>query len=526
MKNYSPHSLGLMAGSAYLLTVALLTWLRPIHQDDGWYAANAFNIIVQFWPNSGLSEWSFETNSESTTKVGFVYYAVQLPLIALFGPDLLFSKILVFICAVAALYFIYRLFATRFAVLAILSPAILLLWPGFWYHFYNRPEMFCVAIGIAGACILSRSKPDADRWVAIAYALPWLCFDAHPISVFLIFGFYLWHFISSPRCRLVALFGSLAGLAIYLMGNWAVNGSFGLFSSLLGQSINRGDHYIPLLESDFADIIRIAWLRHELMFKLLAASALWVPPLLFPRQFVDFVSARSAWILLFNSAVFWVLSALFSEAISNGFMLYNILAWLSLFVVLTAFTLHIGTVRNRLLLVLLAPSLAALAYVNYHNIGTASSYLQYAKTFYSDYSRFSVCVPENGRALMRPTFAFAGSRGARNYEYTFNILFWMKEFNASFGEIILRKNFDVVAIDPQDQRDMFGERQVLWDGKNPLYNSISDIHIDPHEVAALLRSGALVEQCQFDEFSHGNTIFYAVNRDRLRNYLSGRTPPT
>jgi hypothetical protein len=503
----------------YILGVALLTWIRPIHQDDGWYASFAFNLINQFYRDQIFSSWNYDIAGFSSAKTGFSYGIYQLPFILIFGSSLLYLKVLVFITTILALFFIVRFLSVYFQKSAIYFPLLLLAWPGFWYHFYNRPEMLAVAIGFLGMWILADQKKSSKYWVALSYSIPFLMFDIHPISVFLVFGYYFWFIFKNRTMLMSALFGCALGSIIYLSGNWVIHGSLGIASPLLGMTISRGDHYIPAIESGIIDIFNIAYIRYKPFIIILGASLLWVPPLIYPKR-LKYIFINDKTPLSFILICFLVLTSLFSEATSNGFQLYSSIVFFILIWLLGSFAIEQLDAYGSRRFIVLTPLMAIFLYVNISQFNQYQRFFKYALTFHDKYARtLGDCVSHGSNGLMRPTFsvALAGHRG--HFEYTFNILFYMKNNNISFGRAILEKGFDYVAIDDMDKRDLFQIRNV-WNNYNWYYNVIENTVASNTEFNMLVEKGALIPACVFDEISHGKTTFYRVHKDILKSTLN------
>jgi hypothetical protein len=503
----------------YVLVVIVLTAIRPIHQDDGWYASAAYALYNRIPGVETLSTWDYSLAGVESAGGGFVYSVYQLPFIAAFGPGIVYTKVLVVLTAVAALLFLVKFFREYAGDAASFLPLLLLAWPGFWYHFYNRPELLAVMLGFAGLYLLAGRHNRKPVFVAVAFSLPFLMFDTHPISVFLVFGFYVWFFFARADMRVAALAGSAVGLVVYLNGNWVVHGSLGILNGLIGPAVSRGDHYIPVLESGLPDILNIAVARFSVHAKVLVASLLWIPLLVYRHSVRGFVSPR--WLPWLSSCVgFVVLSSLFSEAVSNGFQLYAAIAVFSIvFLLLLFVSSHASrTVTYAAML----PIGALLLYANFNYLPTYRNYIRFASTVADEYPRLARCLDGGERSLMRPTYAFATARSGNDYEYTVGLLFFMKHEDIGFAEAVYRKGYDIVAFDPDDRGFLWSdvERIDPWGGSNWYYNAIADVAIDAAEFDSMVEHRVLVPICSFDDISHGYTEFFEVDKPRLRTFVS------
>jgi hypothetical protein len=274
------------------------------------------------------------------------------------------------------------------------------------------------------------------------------------------------------------------------------------------------------LESGWRDIFYIAYQRYWTFFRIFVASLLWIPFLIFWKNIKVFLHCGNKLPLVFTLVCFIVLSSLFTEAISNGFLLYSSIAFFILIYLLLDFSLEQLKKHGLLRFVVVMPLVIIISYTNSTHMDVYKENFSYAKFFAREYSNtVGSCIPPNSSGLMRPTFSFALAKNRGYFEYTFQILFYMKENNLSFGEAILHKEFDYVAIDERDRVDMFTARDE-WRGNSWYYSAISDIVISQYEFDALIEGLALIPICIFDEISHGKTIFYRVDKAALLRVLS------
>ena len=507
-----------LATSGYFLVISFMAWLRPIHQDDGWYASFAYNMANDIL-GTNYSTWDYSVAGYDAATPGFVYSIYQLLFIGVLGPGVLYSKILVVVTASLAVYFMVRFVSEYNQKQALWLPLLLLAWPGFWYHFYNRPEMLAVAMGFAGLCLLARKTGRTSFHVLIAYLLPLLMFDVHPISVFVVFGFYVYVFFSQRDVVVPALMGAFAGVLIYLAGNYVFNRSLGVLSPLFGIQMCRGDHYMPIFDSGFRDIGRIAVERYSPFIRLFAASLLWIPIVMCRKALPAYFDATYRPFVV-TVAGFLVLSSLFTEAVSNGFLLYSSTLFFICMFLLMQFLMHVLERPTWLRWAVIIPLGIMLLCINGRNRRGYLGYFQYARYFSKEYPAVGDHIGNNAKVLLRPTFAFALADKKGQYEYSYFVLFYMKANNISFAEAVKEKDYDYIAIDPRDRADMFSDfqRPVYWGGNNWFYNAISNVAIDAVEFQRMIDDRVVEDVYRYDDVSHGKTTFYKVNKELLSQF--------
>ena len=511
-----------LIGLLLILTATIFfVWIRPIHQDDGWYASAAFNILHTYFGFSEYSVWNFTTSGQSGAQSGFIYRLLQLPFILIFGPSILYTKIIVF-CAASLLLIGATQLGQKFSrSLKFLFPFLLLMWPGFWYHFYNRPELLAVAVGIFGIVLLTSKNKNRVQIVA-AYIIPFIMFDLHPISVFWVFGVYFWHALNSIRDWRSILLGCVSGTILYLVGNLLVNGSLGVLSPLVGMSLDAGDHYIPILgPSPLNDIIAISIARFQPFFKFLGASLIWIILLVKLRSFYNFYREYFEF-FIFQVIGFLILSTLFTEAVSNGYMLYSSMIFFFFIFSVAVFLIHTSEIRASYKVFLATPTALVFLYTNFNYSENYLSYFRYAKDADDRESAESYdCINHGESGYMRPTFAFQYAKYGGAYEYPLYILREMKSSGKSFAGVIFSSDADFFALDSSMERNLFIDLSApnYYDGDNPFYVEIDTVRPSLQYFHLMIERGTLVEVCKAAEISHGTTTFYAVDKDRLAEFL-------
>jgi hypothetical protein len=316
-----------------------------------------------------------------------------------------------------------------------------------------------------------------------------------------------------------AFVGCAVGLIIYLGGNWMFHRSLGLASPLVGIVASRGDHYVPILESGWRDIVEIASRRYRVFSLLLLASMLWVPVVVFWKRVKSQLFLKRMPVVA-TLAAFLFFSTLFTEATSNGFHLYSSVAFFILVLSLSVFSLEQLKNIGKWRIAILAPIAVILVYANFNMRKTFRDWFRYSSTFPGKYeSVVGSCIESGSSGMMRPTFAFALANKKGRYEYSFYLLQFMNQNKLSFSEALLTKGYDVIAIDEQDQADLFAENRDKKD-INTFYRQVSGVVVSKKEFDQMVTGGALAAVCKYEDISHGSTTFYRINHVLLRQFVS------
>lgn len=491
-------------------------YYRPIHQDDGWYAANAYNLANNFFCDNCFSSWDFSVPFVDEVGVGFIYSLLQLVYILIFGSGVFYTKVLIFSIVMLLMILLDRIAAsyhTSIRVSSLLLPTLVLFNPIVIYHFYNRPELLAVILGLLVFYIIINSDRLSGNWHKLVYLIPWLMLDIHPISIFFVSGVILWSIIKKRISVHNIIIGIFSGAVIYLFGNFIFNGSLGLFSPLIGLYPFKGDHYVPIIESDTKDILRIFIIRYNIPLKIFAVSLL--PIFIYHfKIFKHLIFRLTQSIFFFSFVVFVVTTSLFSEAIGNGYPLYLYIL-LSLMIYFFLLDFIISSRINRIWYYV--PYFILMCYLNYLNVEVYLNRIKYLSTFDTGYNKLVEFIPKNSKISMRPTFSFSLSNLNLKAEYFYYILFYMKLKNISFKRALFEKKYDFIAIDEMDNKSMFGELPTYWNNVNPFYRKLPRFGIPIHEIELLKRQGILSQIYEFKEISHGNTIFYKVDQVKLES---------
>jgi len=484
--------------------------LRPIHQDDGWYASYAFRMLTKFNIFNNVSFFSYaDTNGGNDNPAGFLFSLLQVPFYAIFGISILTVRIFNAILITFLLYFLQLIIKQIAPAFRWIIVVLFIVHPVFYYHFYNRPEILALLLSAISFYILLLA-PNSKNLVFWAYFIWAFILDVHPIAIFTIIGIGLHYWIFNRKQTFFIIAGGFSGIFVYFCMNYFFNGTFGLFSVFFrGVNPNSfGDHYIPLFSSDFRDYFRIALGRFQTLKGSFLFSLIWIfLPLFFIRKCR---AKKYVGLLIFNTISFWILAVFFTEAISNGFGLYSIFVFILFFIIILnelsksySFKPVINWIMVLPMLLFMSKSTTAMIIQNY----------KYYSRFNKDYSQIKSFIPDRSKVLMRPTFAFNMGLKGLHSDYTFGILNVMIEKSLSFEEAIRIKGYDYILLDNRNlQEELLIDKRDNNKFDNPAYKKYLHTGLTSLQFDTLLQKGFLIQVCSFEEISHGKTIFYKVNR--------------
>ncbi|MCX6266793.1 MAG: hypothetical protein NTW16_05475 [Bacteroidetes bacterium] len=500
------------AFSIWLLIFALvwgMAYIRPIHQDDGWYATYAFRLIQKLSPNEAMSYWSFQDANGSDLSVGFLFSSLQVPFYLVFGISVFSARLfnaLVLTLLVYLFYLIVKLITPKIRWLMVV---LLLVNQVFYYHFYNRPEILGMVLVLLSIYLLFTPIPD-KRSTFIAFLIWGLILDAHPIAIFSILGLGLWYLFMYRHQIPWALIGGGAGIGICLTGNYLVNANFGLFNGIMGgEGIGVGDHYIPILTSDLVDFVRIFKTRFQNFQFIFLLSGIWIiiPFLAWKRRQLNLYTKAIG----FNFLVFFLLSTLFTEATGNGWALYNLMVFFMLLAALlnevhqSLYIDHPKLVFLLMIPLFLFTSAATIRRLFYNYPKSAISRNNFSAV------DWNACLPNGTKVLMRPTFSFATVYKHLWADYPFGILNVMRDNNISFKDAILLRNYDYLVLDERNLNvELLKDIRPRW--TQPYYRDYNDLGLSKADFQKLISVGFLQITCRFNEPMHGNTIIFKVNK--------------
>jgi hypothetical protein len=490
-----------------LAVVYYMALLRPIHQDDGWYASYALRYLADLGILDNPSYFSFsDINGGKDTHSSFLFSSLQSFFLTLFGFGVGPVRILNSLAITLILVLVHQIVSFYMPRFRWWFTAILAINPIFYYHFYNRPETIATSLMLLSIWLLL-SKGSEKIYVFIAYFVWALILDTHPIAIFGVIGIGTWFWVRNLNKSLTIVFGGLSGLLFMLIINQLVNGNLGLFAGWAGQvPINFGDHYVPLLESDFLDFLRIGKERLDTIKSFLVLSGMFIilPFIIYKSNGINFLRHP----LIINYFVFVLLSTLGTEASSNGFALYSIVLLVLFFAAIFEFLVQLQSFRFWYLLFvpLIGWSLNSMATTLVRNYN-------YKKSFDVQFQRFSDCIDENSKVLMRPTFVFATADKGLHSDYFYGILQVMLDNNMSFDQALIFRGYDFVVLDDRNlNEELFLD---VRDGKlydNPAYSKYRSVGISSADFKVLIQNGFLEQLCDFEEISHGKSILYKVNK--------------
>lgn len=485
-----------------------MAYLRPIHQDDGWYASYAFRILQNFQDYSDLSYWSFKDANYSDISVGFLFSSLQVPFYLTFGINVFAARLFNAIIITLLLFFVYKVTRNIAPGLQGLMVILLLANQVFYHHFYNRPEILGIALALMSIFLLT-STLQSNLKTFFAFFIWGLIIDVHSIAIFTVIGLGIWYFFNNRKKTIWIILGGISGIILMLLGNLIINNNFGLLNGIFGgEPPGLGDHYIPLFKSDIKDYMRIFTSRFEWIKFIVLFSWIWIiVPLLIWKRLVSnalFIA------ILINFCSFWILATFLTEATSNGFALYNIIMFLLLLIVcLKQLNGIIKLKYKNKLLFLMIPLIL------YTGLATTRKlYVNCSKSFNSRNEFKNVewdnCIPNGSKILMRPTFAFALAYRNLHVDYPLGVMNLMKDNNFNFEEVLKLKKYDYIALDEQFTSGMlFIDKHN--NGRSLAYKKYNNIGISREGFNDLVKSGFLEITCKINEPMHGLTNVYKVN---------------
>lgn len=504
--------------SIILIFIAIFTYLKVIHQDDGWYAIYAMRILTKFNLSDISTVWDFTDANGDKGLGGFLFPSAQAICFVLFGINNYALKILHF--TLGSLLFLSFAKLTENLLghkVKIISSCLLVFLPYFQNHLYNRPEMFATLIMIISLMLLTGNK-ISNKNITIAFLLPVLAIDLHPISIFIGLGFYFYFFYKNINKSLFILGGSLLGILIYLIGNYFVAGSLGLFEMLSADTrVFLNDHYVPLFDITMLEILQIQVERYSFHVKFLLASGLlfygvyYMITKKYKHINIENLKIKQIEILMIM-APFFIFSAFLTEAVGNGFGLYSLVIFVLFFTYLYV-VLSLNLNSNIKLVFFIVPTLIC---IKTSGFALIESYNK-KKYFDQNYHKCLSIIPPQSKLLIRPTFSFLLANNSNICEPLFPISSYMLMNNKSFAQSISDKNFDILCIDEMFLNDFFIGKEKI--SRGPYYEKLKDIGISETDYAKLIENGIFKPLHEYNDPYHGNSIFYRVDQLLLKDFL-------
>jgi hypothetical protein len=485
-----------------------MAFLRPIHQDDGWYASYALRMLSDWGILDNVSFFSFVDSNGNDNPGSFLFSVLQVPFYIILGINVLAARIFNAIIITSLLYVIHLIIRVVAPAFSWVVVVLFIVHPVFYYHIYNRPESLALLLSSISMYLLITANGNSQKTL-LAYMLWAFILDVHPIAIFTVVGVGMYYWFNNKQTTKFVISGGLIGIMLYLGLSNFLNGTFGLFDSLINRTIgNFGDHYVPLFQSDLKDYARIAMERFQTLKASLLLSLIWIliPIFIFRKcNIKGYVG-----LILLNTVTFWVFVIFLTESSSNGFGLYSLYIFILLFVVLLNSINESYRFKPMWSWILVLP---LLLFMTKSTIGLVNKYYAYYTPFQKNFAEIESCIPNGSKVLMRPTFAF--NMGLKNLhaDYTFGIFNVMADNNISFEDAVKLRGYDYVLLDDQNMNEEFLiDKRDNSRFDNAAYRKYLKIGFTSTEFDSLLQKGFLKQVCVFDEASHGKTIFYKVAR--------------
>lgn len=498
--------------------VFFIAYFRFTHQDIGWYYSYADRLASKFSLNNSQSDWSYVDANGDNGAGGIIFIGLQFLAILLSTNDLLAIKILSGLIAFSTIISFFYLLKKRLNIEnALLFSFFLLIDPVLTYQIMNRPELLgcCIALLIFNISLNKQCTSKGFFWMTFLSAL---LLDIHPTSLYMVVGLNAVLFLWNYKKVLYFLGGGLAGICLITGLNYIFNNSLG-FMAILGNSKQfLNDHYFPI----FTDPLNIILTRPLVKLKyfvvyLLFGIALYYLIIHYKQLKALFYSNRIYTLLAINAGVFLLLSNLFSEG-GNGYHLYSLLVYLPILIIIYDEILKRSTGNAKRIFIgflLLIP-----AFGLYKSVPRINDWIKNNTYFSANYMTISSLVKEGDKLLVRPTFSFALSKQKVFCEPAFPLLMYMYNSKLSFARAVAAKGFDIVAIDEMFLRDADLKAPSDKYSNGPFYKAIQEVRFDTGVIKVLQEQRIFVPMLEFNDFYHGKTIFYKVNKELLKKYCA------
>lgn len=505
--------LGLFLVFVYLFFVA---YMRFTHQDVGWYYAYADRLAGRFSLNHANSTWSFADANGDNGAGGVIFILLQFISILLCSNDLLAVKILAALIAFSTYMAFLYLLKNKAGVRHYFAFSLLLLVdPLFPFQVMNRPEMLGCFVGliIFNIGLSKKTSPWKFFWISF---LTFLLLDIHPISVYLVAGFNLLIFFKNYRKILYFAGGALASIGLITGLNYMLTGTLGIFAFFGDTTQYMNDHYFPLFTDPFSVIISRPFIKLKYFVVYLLFGILLYYLIRYFKDLKQAIFSKEEYRLLFlNGIIFFLLSNLFSEG-GNGYNLYSLIIYLPLFIII--YNEIIKKLSGKALKIFIAFLLIVPAVGLYKSVPRFYQWVQNNRYFLAHYNDINEKIKDGDRILLRPSFSFALSSRKVFCEPTYPVLMNMYNYKRDFPHTLLAKNLDVVSLDEMFLRDADIKSKIDKYSNGVFYKAVQQVKFDTSIIADMSQKGVLNPVMEYNDFYHGHTVFYRVNKELLKQY--------
>jgi hypothetical protein len=519
--------------AAVLVAVISLGWssvaavFLPLIQDDGWNAAIVLSKIRRGDAFAETPVPGFVTNAYRAY-YSVAYHGLQEGLVRAFGDSYFVFRLNTVIGGALAAWslFFILLRLTGSAAAGVFSSLIFCFHPLFWVHANNRNEMFAAGVALACLALLidtGLAERPAGWRTGLAYFLPFVAFDVHPISVMLVVGYGCYLFFTTRVVIPAALAGAAAGVVYLIFSKTRVTGDFTALAALLGlsgktSSVELIDHYIPLFNFQFGVAIAREKVRLTPFLKIGAVSCLWI---IAAARFREMVREKSFRIVLIVIGSMWIFSVLFFDQAGNGYFLY---VWAA-FMIGAGYLAFEGVrwlaprVPQRLLWIAVSIPLALLI------VRGGLQFYKPAVQRYAKYRAAYEAIPatlnlQPGEVVAaRPTFWFLFYKSPNRLVHQFLATLVMKRDGVGFIDAWHHLGASVVGLDEMELNTFwFADKAPRDASLGAFYNQLP--RITSKEFAGYVQSGVLRPLATFDDPTHGHTTFYRIDYAK-----AGKLPP-
>jgi len=379
----------------------------------------------------------------------------------------------------------------------------------------NRPDMLAAGIALLIFYIGLSEKKSPWKFFTISF-LASLLVDIHPISVYMISGFGMILFINNYRKFFYFAGGLISGILLVTALNYLFTGNYGIFGFFGNKTAYMNDHYFPVFTDPLNIIITRPVVKLKYMVVYLMGGLLFVFIAKYFRNLRTAIKENPAYRIIFlNAIIYLFVSNLFSEG-GNGYNLYALIVYLPVFIILYNEILKSATGAWRSVftgLLLLVPAVGL-----YKSLPRIKQWLANNSYFRAHYPDVRNLVKDGDHLLVRPSFSFALSSKSIHAEPVFPVLMYMHRNKQDFPNTILAKNLDIVMIDDMFLNDADKKTPVDKYSNGPFYQAVEEVKFDTSIIADMVSKGVFVPALEYQDFYHGHTVFYRVNKELLKKY--------
>lgn len=418
------------------ITVALILYIKPFIQDEGWVTSFIVSKIKYGNPfQNGLID-SFDKLSYRTYYNWFNFIPLEISIRA-FGVNIFAARISILIYAILLLiaisYFFRKNFNNNFFVFI---PLYLVLMPFFNMHLWVRSEIPASFFSIL-AIISIHSNQRYKILLSLIFLI--ISFDIHPTSLFLTLPFLLFKLdyknIKTYYQGFISLF---IGLIIILSSKIQFFEYSTGVVDFLAKSLHLSggsDHYSPIFkvrEHNFVTTEKIRLIPFFIHFAPLLILLIF--------NLKSFSKKTNFRYYFFSFITSIILSILITDTLGNGYQLYMMFVFV-IFGFYIISNINLNFINKFAVLLLIAFTLkdwTSTIKGIYNNITYREKYENY-------YSKIEALIPNNIFLAARPQYFFSSYKKNIKLEYWFTI--FLESKNSNILKNFENKNYQYLILD-------------------------------------------------------------------------------